>query len=363
MIKMNDFQAEPECRKVEMFDAVRRVINSGSYILGAEVEFFEESWAKACGVKFGIGVANGMDAIELSLRAANIGPGDEVITTSMSAFASVLAILRAGATPVLADIDATTGLLSIPSARKNLSAKTKAVLLVHLYGQLCAMDEWMKFCTNNNLLLFEDCAQAHLSQMNGRAAGSFGLTGSFSFYPTKNLGALGDAGMIVTDDEDLSEYAKKLRNYGQSRRYEHPHEGMNSRLDEIQAAILSSRLKWLKDDTMKRQEIAKKYNSGINNNKITKMTCLDYDAHVYHLYVVKCATRNEFQRHLSQNGIITNLHYPVPISVQDALIGTQTVIGDVSVSTEHAKKCLSLPCHPQMTNEDVEKVIDVVNSY
>src|SRR5450759_920230 len=211
MILMNDFKAEPAELREAMLGAARRVLESGWYVLGNEASAFEEQWAAACGVAHGVGVGNGLDAIEIALRALDIGPGDEVITTPMTAFATVLAILRAGATPVLADIDPQTALLSIASAERCVSPRTRAVVLVHLYGQVRSMDAWSAFCTRHGIALVEDCAQAHLAAWQGEVAGSFGVAGAYSFYPTKNLGAPGDAGMLVTEDEALAQRASCLR--------------------------------------------------------------------------------------------------------------------------------------------------------
>ncbi len=233
MILMNDFKAEPQEMREAMIDAARKVVESGWYVLGNEVASFERQWAEVCGVAHGVGVANGMDAIEIALRALDIGPGDEVITTPMTAFATVLAIIRSGAIPVLADIDPDTAILSRESVMRCLSSKTKAVVLVHLYGQIRQMPDWQALCEEHGIHLVEDCAQAHLAELQGRVAGSFGVIGAYSFYPTKNLGAVGDAGMLVTADASIAEKAQRLRNYGQSQRYHHPVRGMNSRLDEI----------------------------------------------------------------------------------------------------------------------------------
>jgi len=256
MILMNDFKAEPEALREAMLVAAKRVLDSGWYVLGKEVESFECEWSQACGVAHGVGVGNGMDAIEIALRSLDIGQGDEVITTPMTAFATVLAILRAGAIPVLADIEPDTALLSIESVKRCISKSTKALVLVHLYGEVRDMQAWVDLCEEHGIALVEDCAQAHLATWQGKMAGAFGKAGAYSFYPTKNLGTLGDAGMLVTQDESIAKKASSLRNYGQSVRYHHPALGMNSRLDEMQAAILSVRLKWLPEFTKRRQEIA-----------------------------------------------------------------------------------------------------------
>ena len=364
MILMNDFKAEPRALRDSMLSAVSRVIESGWFVLGNEVEKFEREWAQVCGATDAIGVGNGMDAIEIALRTLGVGSGDEVITTPMTAFASVLAIIRVGATPVLADIDKDTGLLSIESVNRCVSKRTKAVLLVHVYGQIRSMLSWQKLCDSNNIYLIEDCAQSHLASLNGKVAGTFGRIGAYSFYPTKNLGALGDAGAIVTNDGELAEHARCLRNYGQSERYYHPEIGMNSRLDEMQAAILSIRLKWLSEFTIRRQEIAQIYFDNLNNELINTMSQPEEAAaHVYHLFVITSQKRNTLQEHLEDAGVKTLIHYPVPIHYQEPCKNIKQDKNGLKMSEIHAKTCLSLPCHPQMSNDDVNKVVDAVNTF
>lgn len=361
---MNDFKADPPELREAMLDAVRRVLVSGWYVLGIEVSAFEDQWANACGVSYGVGVGNGMDAIEIALRALNIGPGDEVITTPMTAFASVLAIIRSGATPVLADIDPLTALLSIESAERCVSSKTKAVLLVHLYGQVRGMDAWLSFCVKYSISLLEDCAQAHLATWKGKVAGSFGDAGAYSFYPTKNLGAIGDAGMLVTQNEALAKRAGQLRNYGQSVRYQHPELGMNSRLDEIQAAMLSERLKWLPEFTTRRRQVAEMYRAGIDNPNVQLLAVPeDQFAHVYHLFVIICDQREAMQQHLQKNQIQSLIHYPIPIHKQEPCLSIATDPQGLRKSEQYAATCLSLPCHPQMTDDEIRLVISAVNSF
>lgn len=364
MILMNDFKAEPLEVREAMLGAVRRVLESGWYVLGSEVAAFEKQWASICGVSYAVGVGNGMDAIEIALRALDIGPGDEVITTPMTAFATVLAIIRAGATPVLADINSETALLSMDSAMRCLTPKTKAVVLVHLYGQIRSMDEWTAFCGKHGIALIEDCAQAHLAAWHGKVAGSFGTAGAYSFYPTKNLGAAGDAGMLVTGDEALAQRVGRLRNYGQSVRYHHPELGMNSRLDEVQAAMLSERLKWLSEFTARRCEIAGAYRVGIRNPLVQQPALPEEpSAHVYHLFVVTCEQRDELQDHLHRHQVQSLIHYPVPIHKQEPCLNIARDPHGLGNSENYAAKCLSLPCHPQMTHDDIERVISMVNSF
>lgn len=363
-ILMNDFKAEPAEIRAAMLDASRRVIDSGWYVLGNEVSSFEHQWAQLCGVAQAVGVGNGTDAIEIALRALDIGPGDEVITTPMTAFASVLAILRAGATPVLADIEPDTALLSIESVKQCLSANTRAVLLVHLYGQVRQMHAWSEFCDRHGIELIEDCAQSHLACWQGGVAGSFGRLGTYSFYPTKNLGAIGDGGMLVCKDEALAARAKRLRNYGQTVRYHHPETGMNSRLDEIQAAMLGERLRWLPEFTQRRQQVAEAYRQGIDNPRVRQLALPEEPAaHVYHLFVVNCDDRAALQRHLQDSDIQTLIHYPVTIHQQETGRDIARSPSGLKNSEAHAATCLSLPCHPQIEDSDAEKVIAAVNSF
>jgi len=364
MILMNDFKAEPQALRRATVAAVQRVLKSGWYVLGSEVVSFEKAWAERCGTQSAIGVGNGMDAIEIALRGLDIGPGDEVITTSMTAFATVLAIIRAGATPVLADIEGDTGLMSLDSVKRCLSEKTKAILLVHLYGQVRNMPDWQEFCRHFGLALLEDCAQAHLAGQGGRVAGSFGVAGAYSFYPTKNLGAIGDGGMLVTSSDRLAERSRRLRNYGQSVRYEHPELGMNSRLDELQAAILSVRLRWLDQFTKRRREIAKRYQTELENTHILQLALpQEPTAHVYHLYVIKCEQRDPLQRYLLTKDIQTHIHYPIPVHKQDPCLGLKRDSRGLMQTEMHADTCLSLPCHPAMTEDEVSLVIASVNDF
>ena len=361
---MNDFSAEPQALRDAMLAAAERVLASGWYILGEEVERFERSWASACGARYTVGVGNGMDAIEISLRLLGIGAGDEVITTPMTAFASVLAIIRAGATPVLADIDPETAILSIDSVRRCLSSKTRGLLLVHLYGQLSGIDEWVRLCADNGIELIEDCAQSHLASSNGRVAGTFSRVAAYSFYPTKNLGAFGDAGALITDEKDLADAARQFRNYGQSVRYHHPTLGMNSRLDEVQAALLSERLKWLPEFTKRRQAIAARYFAGIRSSEVATLAPpAESFAHVYHLFVVRSRMRDALQAHLTARGVQSLIHYPIPVHHQAPCRDLRRDPKGLTASEEHAATCLSIPCHQQMSDAQVESVIEAVNSF
>lgn len=361
---MNDFKAEPAAVKEAMMAAVSRVIDSGWYVLGEEVKRFEQSWSQLCDCEFGVGVGNGMDAIEIGLRALDIGPGDEVITTPMTAFATVLAVLRSGATPVLADIDPSTALLDMASVERCISTRTKAVVLVHLYGRISNMGAWQDFCQKRGVHLVEDCAQAHLAQWQGKAAGGFGVFGAYSFYPTKNLGAIGDGGMLVTRDRHLADKAAQLRNYGQSVRYHHPVLGMNSRLDELQAALLAERLKWLDEFTELRRKVAHSYWDRIDNPAVQLLERPNArESHVHHLFVLITDRRDALQAYLTQCGVQTHIHYPIPVHHQEQC---RDILRDplgLAQAEAHAQRCLSLPCHPFLTDAEVSAVVDAVNNF
>jgi dTDP-4-amino-4,6-dideoxygalactose transaminase len=364
MILMNDFKAEPAELQAAMGAAAQRVIASGWYVLGPEVTAFEQRWAAYLGARAAVGVGNGMDAIELALRGLGIGAGDEVITTPMTAFATVLAILRAGAVPVLADIDPETALLDPHSVRRCIGPRTRALIPVHLYGQLRDPQTWVDLCAEAGIELVEDCAQAHGARWDGRAAGTFGHAGAYSFYPTKNLGAPGDGGALVTDDEALAALVSRLRNYGQSERYIHPEIGMNSRLDEMHAAILSVRLEWLARYTERRRAIALAYDRSIRNDSVRLLAPPQQpQSHVHHLYVVCCTARTELQQHLKDHGVQTLLHYPVPVHRQDSVRDIRRDPQGLAAAERHAAECLSLPCHPQVSDDQVAQVIDVVNGF
>jgi dTDP-4-amino-4,6-dideoxygalactose transaminase len=364
MVLMNNFKLEAG-PNIELFEsAFRRVVGSGTYILGQECKRFEEMWASKCGVNYGVGVGNGMDAIEIVLRSVGVGVGDEVITTSMTAFATVLAIIRSGATPVLADIDPATGIISIDSVKRCLTNKTRAVVIVHLYGQIRKMLEWQELCESNGIYLIEDCAQAHLATENGRRAGCFGVAGTFSFYPTKNLGAFGDAGMIVTNSSEISAKCSVLRNYGQSERYHHPLIGLNSRLDEVHAAVLIEKLKLLENCNTRRKEIASRYRKNIRNPKIQLLSdSIEQESHVYHLFVILCGYRDDLMVHLANKKIQSLIHYPIPIHLQDSCNNIKRDPSGLINSECHANNCISLPCHPYLTESEIQLVIDAVNSF
>jgi dTDP-4-amino-4,6-dideoxygalactose transaminase len=364
MIPMNAFQREPESLRAEELKAAQAVLKSGWFILGERVREFESQWASRIGAGHVIGVGNGMDAIEIGLRCLDIGAGDEVITTPMTAFATVLAILRAGATPVLADIDPDTALLDGRSVERCVSAKTRAVLLVHLYGQVGNMDEWGKLASQGGFHLLEDCAQSHLAMHGSACSGSIGKWGAFSFYPTKNLGAIGDGGALSTNDEEVAARARTLRNYGQSERYHHPVLGLNSRLDELQAALLSVRLRKLDEFTSRRRQIAGAYRSRLQNRKIRLLAdARSASNHVYHLFVVCCHERDRLASHLKARGVETLIHYPVPVHHQPPCREVKCDPSGLVEAERHAASCLSIPCHPFLSDAEVSTIIEAINDF
>lgn len=364
MILMNDFKAEPAELREAMTASAARVFASGWYVLGGELKAFERQWAEVCGTRHCLGVGNGMDAIELALRGLDIGPGAEVVTTPMTAFATVLAIIRAGATPVLADIEPDSALLSPASVRRCLTQRTRAVVLVHLYGQMRDMSAWVDLCRESGIELIEDCAQAHLARWDGQVAGSIGAAGAYSFYPTKNLGAIGDGGALVTQSDTLAARVSRLRNYGQSERYVHAELGMNSRLDELQAALLVERLRWLDSFTARRRVVAERYARAIRNPHVRLLAPpRQLESHVHHLYVLLCDARTELAAHLAERGVQTLIHYPVPVHQQAPCAALARDPLGLPHTEAHAAACLSIPCHPQMSDADVACVVAAVNSF
>ena len=364
MIRMNDFKADPAQLLQQELAAAERVLQSGWFVLGKEVEQFEAAWARYCKARFAVGVGNGMDAIEAGLRAINIGPGDEVITTPMTAMATVLGIIRSGATPVLADIEPETALLDLESVKRCVSPRTRGVLLVHLYGQIKQMDRWSDFCQSRGLHLLEDCCQSHGAEWNGQRAGTFGTWGAYSFYPTKNLGARGDGGALITNLSPVATKAKMLRNYGQSQRYHHPEIGLNSRLDEVQAAMLSARLTWLDGVNARRRENALSYHNSISNSRVQLLAMSpSAENHVHHLFVVRCRERDRLAEHLKSKEIETLVHYPVPVHQQSSCADIARDPRGLPQAEIHARECLSLPCHPNLRDDEVARVIEAVNAF
>lgn len=354
----------------ELIEAAARVIDSGWYLLGGELQRFEQEFAAFTGTTHCVGVANGLDALTLTLRAwielGRISVGDEVIVPANTYIASILSISANGLKPVLVEPDERSYNIDPKNIEQAITSKTKAILVVHLYGQLAPMPEIMGMAEQHNLLVLEDVAQAHGASAAGRKAGNWGHAAAFSFYPGKNLGALGDAGAITTNDTELAKTVRALGNYGSHKKYENLYQGVNSRLDEIQAAMLSVKLKYLDVDTVRRKEIAIAYAQGIKNPAISQpisaATTIDsLESHVFHLYVVRIQQRQKLQEHLSAAGIQTLIHYPTPPHQQRAYKEWNEQSYPLTEAIH--REVLSLPISPVMTDQHVSAVIQACNAF
>ncbi len=349
-------------QKAEIDAAVARVLESGWYILGHEVAEFEKEWAAYIGCAHAVGVANGTDALELALRALGIGAGDIVVTTANTAVATVAAIELTGATPLLVDVDAET-LTLVPEALAAAveAHRVSAVIPVHLFGQPADMEAIGAIARQHGLKLIEDCAQAHGAEISGRKAGTWGDVAAFSFYPTKNLAALGDGGAVTTDDPVLAQQLRELRMYGWRERYISEQPGMNSRLDELQAAILRVRLQSLDRDNARRVEIASFYHRAFGGLPVRLPP--PSDGHVYHQYVIRLQERDRLREHLQRAGVQSAILYPVPIHQQPAYRGRVRTLGELSVTEQAARELLCLPIHPWLSDNEVSRVIDAITTF
>jgi dTDP-4-amino-4,6-dideoxygalactose transaminase len=341
-------------------EAVDRVISRGWFVLGPEVEAFETEFAAATGAAHAVGVGTGTDAIALILRALGIGPGDEVITTPLSAAYTALAVMMAGARPVFADIDPSRLTLDPEQVARAIGPRTRAILPVHLYGQPADMAAFERLATRHNLALVEDCCQAHLARAAGRPVGTIGAAGAFSFYPTKNLGAFGDGGAVITSDRALADRVRRLRNGGQIDRYRHEEFGVNSRLDDMQAAILRARLPRLAGWTARRRALAASYRSALAGSPVDVPPEHD-PGHVYHLFVVRAPGRAALQAALAAGGIETLVHYPIPIPRQPAMAGVNPA--DCPEAARACDEVLSLPLHPGLTDHEAADVVTAVKGH
>lgn len=366
MINFLDLKAVNASMREELISACTRVIDSGWYITGTELESFESDFAAYCGVKHCIGVANGLDALTLTLRAwklmGYIVAGDEVIVPANTYIATILAITENDLVPVLVEPDANSFNISPVHIESAITPRTKAVIPVHLYGQLANMPAIDKIAKKHGILILEDSAQAHGAAIQCRRAGSWGDASGFSFYPGKNLGALGDAGAITTNDDALAVTLRALRNYGSHAKYHNIYQGVNSRLDEIQAAMLKVKLKYLDCQTVVRREIADRYLAEIRNPAIRlPALSVPHEGHVWHLFVVRCSYRQSLQEHLTKNGVQTLIHYPIPPHRQPAY----TKLSDLSLPITESlhDEVLSLPLGPHMSDSDVTGVIDACNAF
>ncbi|MGY5352419.1 DegT/DnrJ/EryC1/StrS family aminotransferase [Wenyingzhuangia sp. IMCC45533] len=366
MIKFLDLHKINSPYGKEYRQSFEAFLHSGWYVNGKQVSDFEKNFSNYCGVKYCVGVANGLDALKLIFRAyiesGKLNRGDEIIVPANTYIASILSISEVGLTPVLVDADINTYNIDVKLIQQKITKKTKAILVVHLYGQLVAMETIAKIAKNENLLVFEDAAQAHGSEdETGNKAGSFSDAAGFSFYPSKNLGALGDGGAVVTHDKKIADLIKILANYGSSKKYYNSHKGMNSRLDELQAAFLNIKLPQLDSDNEYRRKVAKRYLSGINNPKIQLPKYNNSKNHVFHVFAILCNRRDDLQAYLINNGVETMIHYPVPPHLQEAYIELKSEYYPISEKIHQQE--LSLPISPVISIEDVDNVINLINRF
>ena len=369
MISFLDLKSINQQYRDELVAACTRVIDSGWYSTGNELKAFEENFAIYCGTKYAIGVANGLDALILTLRAwkelGKLKDGDEVIVPSNTYIASILAITASNLTPVLVEPNIATYNIDPTKIKEAITAKTKVILPVHLYGQLAELPEIMKIAKQHNLLVLEDSAQSHGAQIQGKKAGNWGDAAGFSFYPGKNLGALGDAGAVTTNDAELATMLKALRNYGSHEKYKNLVPGVNSRLDEIQAAILDIKLNYLDQETQHRRHIASLYLNGIKNPLIqlplNGINAESYEQHVWHLFVIRSNQREALQQYLLDHGVQTLIHYPIPPHKQQAYKEWNNL--SYSISEQIHDEVLSLPMGPTLSAVDAERIIALCNQF
>ena len=361
MIKFLDLEKINNRLRKEIDERIKSILDKGWYLQGEWDKTFEEHFAKFCGVKHCIGCANGLDALNLIIRAYGFGIGDEIFVPANTYIASILAISENGCTPILVEPDINTYNINPDLIEEKITNKTKAIMVVHLYGQAIQMDKIWKLAEKYNLKIIEDSAQAHGSVYMGKKVGSLGDASGFSFYPGKNLGCLGDGGAVTTNDDELATKIRAIANYGSDRKYHHIYKGVNSRLDEIQAAVLDVKLPYLDSDNERRREISKYYRENIKNSKIILPKVYNEKSHVWHIFAIRCKERDRLQKFLEENGVQTNIHYPTPPHKQGAYKEFENK--SYPVSEEIHRTELSLPISPVLTNEEVEKVVEVINEW
>ena len=362
-IPVFDLKRQYEYLKEELDNAFTNVFESGSFVLGENVRLFEEEFTDFFGAGFAVGVGSGTEALHLSLRACDIGPGDEVITVPNTAVPTISAISFTGAKPVFVDITPDTYTMDLKKVEEKITEKTRAILPVHLYGHTTEMEQVMKLAEAHNLRVIEDACQAHGAKYNGNNAGTIGDMGCFSFYPTKNLGAYGDGGMVVTNNEELYKKLIMLRNYGEVEKFTSKIEGFNSRLDEIQAAVLRVKLRYLDEWTDRRRETATQYRQLLYNSNVQLPCERQWAKHVYHLFVIRVNKRNDLKDYLQERGVGTQIHYPIPIHLQEAYKKLGHNAGDFPISERNAEEILSLPIYPELTTEEVETVAGLITEF
>lgn len=353
---------EKELEK-ELREAFNRVFAASWYIEGVEDEKFEEEFAAFCNTKYCVGCGNGLDAIILSLKALGIKEGDEVIVPSNTYIATALAVTYVGATPIMVEPRPETFNINPERIEEKITEKTKAIIPVHLYGQACEMDKIMEIAKKHNLFVVEDCAQAHGATYKGQVIGSFGDTACFSFYPGKNLGAFGDAGAVVTNNKELADKIRALGNYGSDYKYHHIYKGNNSRLDEIQAAILRAKLPSLPKVNENRRMIANRYLNEIKNSNIELPYVNEDCVPVWHIFGIRCKEREKLEKYLNDNGIKTNKHYPIPMHMQECYKDLGIKEGELPIAEEISSTELSIPMYYGMTDEEIQYVIDTINNF
>jgi len=363
MIPCSNPKAQYLSQKHQIDEAVARVLQSGRYILGQEVEAFEEEFARYTGVSFGIGAGSGTEALHLALTACGVKQGDEVITVSHTAVATVAAVAMTGATPVFVDIDPDFYGLDPRKLEKAITAKTRAVIPVHLYGHPVDLEPVLRIARKHGLRVIEDCAQAHGALYNGRCVGSLGDLGCFSFYPTKNLGAIGDGGMVVTNDPELAKKIRLLREYGWARRYVSCVGGWNSRLDEIQAALLRIKLQKLDEQNAARKHLAQFYNDALQGTELVLPKVRKGATHVYHLYVVRSPRRDRLITYLQEREIGALIHYPVPVHRQPSYGREENTDANLRETELAAVQVLSLPMYPELTKDEAWQVVDAIYAF
>jgi len=363
MIPMTNLAAQFKANEKPIKAAIDRVLESGWYILGNEVAAFEKEFAQFCGVTNCVGVASGTDALALALKSCGVLPGDEVITVSHTAVATVAAIEQIGAVPVFVDIDPVNRCMNPSLIAALVSSKTRSLIPVHIYGQPAPMPEIMAIAHQYDLSVVEDCAQAHGAEIAGRKVGSFGDAAAFSFYPTKNLGALGDAGAVLSDSTEIAEHCQWLRQYGWKERYVSSIPGLNSRLDELQAAILRVKLARLSEDNNKRRIIAQQYDTAISGASVLKPAYIPETLHAMHLYVVETDKREALEQFLSRRGIGTARHYPVPVHLQSAYMHRIRGAEKLPVTERLYERILSLPIYPELDKQQVDQVCQALNEF
>lgn len=365
MIPYLNLKAIHEPIRKELDEVYQKVMDSSRYIMGSYLERFEHAFAEFCGAKYCIGVGNGLDALRIILQALGIGAGDEVIVCANTFIASVLAITYVGAEPVFIDAKQASYTMDTSQIEAKITSKTKAIMAVHIYGRTADMDKINEIAVKYKLKVIEDAAQAHGARFQGKRTGNLGDAAGFSFYPGKNLGALGDGGAVVTNDKELAEKMRAISNYGSREKYYHRYLGCNSRLDELQAGFLSVKLQHLEKWNKERIRIAAIYNEKIRNSRLVLPgeDSLYQERNVFHIYPILCETRDDFQKYLENNGIGTNVHYPIPIPKQEAYCRYKEIAREIPNTNQICAQEISIPLYPGLTEGEIEKIVEVINEY